>query len=58
MTDLRRARIMTMKHLLMFMTALGILAVATAYASAQPSTTFRDSMGRMFLDHARRARSP
>jgi hypothetical protein len=31
----------------MFMLALGVLAVAPFAASAQPSTTFRDSMGRI-----------
>ena len=35
-----------MKLLIMFMLAFGMLAVAPFAASAQPSTTFRDSMGR------------
>ena len=33
-----------MKHLFMFVATLGILAAATAYASAQ---TFRDASGRL-----------
>ena len=35
-----------MKLLVMFMTAFGVLTIAPFVASAQPSTTFRDSMGR------------
>ena len=35
-----------MKLLVMFITTFGVLAIAPFVASAQPSTTFRDSRGR------------